>query len=105
MIPRAVVTCLDSRVPAEIVFDVSIGDAFTGRVAGNVVNDASYQSWIGKRDTVDAVRYTSERLYQSLDAPSAEEKAMEPPERIRKGLEMPLRRIPDGPNLPAIMSG
>jgi carbonic anhydrase len=26
-------------VPAEIVFDVGIGDIFTGRVAGNVVND------------------------------------------------------------------
>src|SRR5215469_8412431 len=31
--------CLDSRVPAEIIFDVGIGDAFIGRVAGNVVND------------------------------------------------------------------
>jgi len=38
--PAAVVLgCLDSRVPAEIVFDVGIGDIFTGRVAGNVVND------------------------------------------------------------------
>jgi carbonic anhydrase len=26
-------------VPAEIVFDVGIGDIFTGRVAGNIVND------------------------------------------------------------------
>ena len=31
--------CLDSRVPAEIIFDVGIGDAFIGRIAGNVVND------------------------------------------------------------------
>lgn len=38
--PAAVVLgCLDSRVPAEIVFDAGIGDAFVGRVAGNVVND------------------------------------------------------------------
>jgi carbonic anhydrase len=38
--PAAVVLgCLDSRVPAEIVFDTGIGDAFIGRVAGNVVND------------------------------------------------------------------
>jgi carbonic anhydrase len=38
--PAAVVLgCLDSRVPAEIVFDVGIGDTFTGRIAGNVVND------------------------------------------------------------------
>ncbi len=38
--PAAVVLgCLDSRVPAEIVFDAGIGDIFTGRVAGNIVND------------------------------------------------------------------
>jgi carbonic anhydrase len=38
--PAAVILgCLDSRVPAEIVFDAGIGDTFTGRVAGNVVND------------------------------------------------------------------
>ena len=38
--PAAVVLgCLDSRVPAEIIFDTGIGDAFIGRVAGNVVND------------------------------------------------------------------
>ena len=34
-----VLGCLDSRVPAEIVFDTGIGDTFNGRVAGNVVND------------------------------------------------------------------
>jgi carbonic anhydrase len=38
--PAAVVLgCLDSRVPAEIIFDTGIGDMFIGRVAGNVVND------------------------------------------------------------------
>jgi carbonic anhydrase len=38
--PAAVVLgCVDSRVPAEIVFDAGIGDTFTGRVAGNIVND------------------------------------------------------------------
>jgi carbonic anhydrase len=38
--PAAVVLgCLDSRVPAEIIFDAGIGDLFVGRVAGNVVND------------------------------------------------------------------
>ena len=38
--PAAVVLgCVDSRVPAEIVFDAGIGDIFTGRVAGNVIND------------------------------------------------------------------
>jgi len=34
--PKAVVlTCLDSRVPPEIIFDQGIGDIFVGRVAGN----------------------------------------------------------------------
>lgn len=38
--PAAVIlSCIDSRVPAEIVFDTGIGDTFVGRVAGNVVND------------------------------------------------------------------
>jgi carbonic anhydrase len=38
--PAAVVLgCVDSRVPAEIIFDTGIGDTFVGRVAGNVVND------------------------------------------------------------------
>jgi carbonic anhydrase len=38
--PAAVILgCIDSRVPAEIVFDAGIGDTFNARVAGNVVND------------------------------------------------------------------
>lgn len=38
--PAAVILgCVDSRVPAEIIFDVGIGDTFNGRIAGNVVND------------------------------------------------------------------
>jgi carbonic anhydrase len=38
--PAAVILgCLDSRVPAEIVFDTGIGDTFIGRVAGNIIND------------------------------------------------------------------
>ena len=35
----AIVSCLDSRVPPEIVFDRGIGDLFVARVAGNFVND------------------------------------------------------------------
>jgi carbonic anhydrase len=35
----AVLGCMDSRVPPEIVFDQGIGDIFSVRVAGNVVND------------------------------------------------------------------
>jgi carbonic anhydrase len=37
--PKAVVlSCLDSRVPVELVFDQGIGDVFVGRVAGNIEN-------------------------------------------------------------------
>ncbi|MFN1836088.1 carbonic anhydrase family protein [Balneola sp. MJW-20] len=35
----AVLSCIDSRVPAEIVFDQGIGDIFSARVAGNIVNE------------------------------------------------------------------
>ena len=38
--PFAVVlSCIDSRVPAELVFDQGIGDIFSTRVAGNIVNE------------------------------------------------------------------
>lgn len=37
--PKAyVLSCIDSRVPVEDVFDQGIGDLFVGRVAGNFVN-------------------------------------------------------------------
>ena len=35
----AIVSCLDSRIPPEMVFDQGIGDIFVARVAGNFVND------------------------------------------------------------------
>lgn len=35
----AVLSCIDSRVPAELVFDQGIGDIFSARVAGNIVNE------------------------------------------------------------------
>src|SRR5262245_22314354 len=38
--PAAVILgCIDSRAPAELIFDVGIGDTFNARIAGNVVND------------------------------------------------------------------
>lgn len=35
----AVLSCIDSRVPVEIIFDQGIGDLFSTRVAGNIVNE------------------------------------------------------------------
>ena len=38
--PYAVVlSCIDSRVPVELAFDQGIGDIFSARVAGNIVNE------------------------------------------------------------------
>ena len=38
--PKAIVlSCVDSRVPVEYVFDQGIGDIFVARVAGNFVNE------------------------------------------------------------------
>lgn len=34
----AVVSCIDSRIPTEMVFDQGVGDIFNARVAGNFVN-------------------------------------------------------------------
>ncbi len=35
----AVLSCADSRVPPEIIFDQGLGDLFVVRVAGNILND------------------------------------------------------------------
>jgi carbonic anhydrase len=34
-----VLGCIDSRVPVETIFDMSLGDLFCARIAGNVVNE------------------------------------------------------------------
>jgi len=35
----AILSCIDSRVPAEIIFNLGLGDIFNIRIAGNFVND------------------------------------------------------------------
>ncbi|MCA9216704.1 MAG: bifunctional SulP family inorganic anion transporter/carbonic anhydrase [Planctomycetales bacterium] len=40
----AVLACIDSRVPTELVFDLGVGDIFSVRVAGNVVGANSLGS-------------------------------------------------------------
>src|SRR5271154_1475827 len=38
--PAAVIlSCIDSRAPAEVILDLGIGDIFNARVAGNIEND------------------------------------------------------------------
>lgn len=34
-----VLSCIDSRIPTEIIFDQGIGDIFNARIAGNFVNE------------------------------------------------------------------
>lgn len=49
-------TCSDSRVPPEILFDRGIGDLFVVRTAGNVVDDV----------TIGSIEYAYEHLGVSL---------------------------------------
>lgn len=35
----AVLSCVDSRVPVELIFDQGIGDIFVARVAGNIIDE------------------------------------------------------------------
>lgn len=35
----AILSCIDSRIPTEVIFDQGIGDVFNARVAGNFVNE------------------------------------------------------------------
>ena len=37
--PVTILSCSDSRVPPELIFDRTVGDLFVSRVAGNVVDD------------------------------------------------------------------
>lgn len=55
--PYAIVlSCSDSRVPPEMVFDVGLGDLFVVRVAGHVVDDA----------VIGSIEYASEHLGSKL---------------------------------------
>jgi carbonic anhydrase len=55
--PFAVIlSCADSRVPPELVFDQGLGDLFTIRVAGNVVDD----------DVLGSIEYAVEHLNTRL---------------------------------------
>ena len=54
--PVIVLSCSDSRVPPEIVFDQGLGDMFVVRVAGNVIDD----------DVLGSVEYAVEHLGSSL---------------------------------------
>jgi carbonic anhydrase len=52
----AVVSCSDSRVPPELIFDEGLGDLFTIRVAGNILDDA----------VIGSLEYAVEHLHVPL---------------------------------------
>lgn len=55
--PHAIIlSCSDSRVPPEIVFDQGLGDLFTIRVAGNVADAA----------VIGSIEYAAEHLHSPL---------------------------------------
>jgi len=71
----------------------------------NAVNDITgfYKSWLMSRNPAEATQYASERSYSCIGpAPQAEIK-MKPVDRIRKGLERPLAKIPQGQKLSEVM--
>lgn len=35
----AILSCIDSRAPVELIFDQGLGDVFSIRIAGNIIND------------------------------------------------------------------
>jgi carbonic anhydrase len=51
-----ILSCADSRVPPELVFDAGLGDLFVPRVAGNVLND----------ELLGSIEYGSEHLHSPL---------------------------------------
>jgi hypothetical protein len=63
-----------------------------------------YQTWIVKRNVIQASRFASQRSWQCLAAPSAGQKKLTPVARIQSALEQPLTRIPTGANLSDMMS-
>ena len=88
-----VVTCSDSRVPPEIIFDQGLGDLFVVRSAGNVLDPIS----------VGSIEYAAEHLHAPLlillghDKCGAVSAALETKEKTEDNIGTILRKI-----LPAV---
>jgi hypothetical protein len=95
-------------IPGKTAAASQVLEAEPAEFAGdpNAVKDITsfYQSWVEKRDTTRAVRFASERSYPCLAMPSESEKKVKPLDRIQKGLEKPLSRVPRGQSLSDMMS-
>jgi carbonic anhydrase/SulP family sulfate permease len=60
----AVLSCMDSRTPAEIIFDAGVGDLFSIRIAGNVARDKvlgslEYATAVAKSKLILVLGHTS----------------------------------------------
>ena len=63
-----------------------------------------YQTWVMKRDVVQASTFASQTSYQCLAPPSKDQKNLTPITRIQSGLQQPLTRIASAVNLADMMS-
>ncbi len=63
-----------------------------------------YQTWIAKRNVVQASRFASQRSYQCLAAPTGDQKKLTPIARLQSALEQPLTKISAAANLSDMMS-
>jgi len=77
-------------------------------IAGNpaAVNNITqfYLTWLLQRDATAASRFVSQRSYRCLPVPPVEQQNWSPLARIQSGLDKPLKRIPAGTTLAAMMS-
>ena len=62
-----------------------------------------YQTWIMKRNVIQASAFASQRSYQCLAAPSADQKKLTPIARVQYGLKQPLAKLPSAGNLSDMM--
>ena len=63
-----------------------------------------YQTWIVKRDVIQASTFASQRSYQCLPSPTKDQQNLTPMARIQSGLQQPLEKIASGANLSDMMS-
>ena len=65
--PFAVIlSCMDSRTSVELIFDQGLGDLFSIRIAGNIVNNDILAS------IEYAIKYVGSKVLMVLDIPNAE---------------------------------
>jgi hypothetical protein len=89
---------------AQAVPSVEEPQSITGDPAAVKDITEFYQTWIVKRNVIQASTFASPRSYQCLAAPSEDQKKLTPIARIQSGLQQPLARIQSGANLSDMMS-